>query len=67
MTAPETRDAGLDALRHVAAFAGLTLTDQRLAELQPAVETAQRNFARLLSPELRDIEPAVAAPPLEEL
>lgn len=56
----------LDAFRHLAAYAGLSLSEPRLAEVRPLVEAAHRSLVRLSTPELRDVEPPVTAPPLED-
>jgi Asp-tRNA(Asn)/Glu-tRNA(Gln) amidotransferase C subunit len=61
MTAAETPDFSpdLNALRQLAAFAGLSLSDQRLEELRPVLDGIRRSYARLHSAELHDVEPAI--------
>ncbi len=68
MTSANTPDftLNIDTLRQVAAFTGLQLTDQRLEELRPVIESARQFYAGLRAPDLQGIEPAVAAPVLDE-
>lgn len=67
MTTPaDPGSLDLDAFRHLAAYAGFPLSEQRLAKVRPLVETAHRALVRLSAPELRGIEPPVTAPPLED-
>ncbi|MCX6021543.1 MAG: hypothetical protein NTZ05_07400 [Chloroflexi bacterium] len=64
---PDAADnSALEDFRRVAAFAGLHLSDARLAELRPLVENARLGAAWLDGAELRTVEPAVTAPPLTE-